>query len=113
MLIKELHETFFGKEDKNKNTFNNYINIEKEENKENEKKDLIGVENKKIFKFNRNNDKREIKLKESKSNNNIYDNKYQNDYINLYKFEYNKKKEIEIDINKVLGIKNKIKKVND
>ena len=116
MLIKELHETFFGKEDKNKNTFNNYIkntNIEKEENKENEKKDLIEDENKKIFKFNRNNDKREIKLKESKSNNNIYDNKYQNNYINLYKFEYNKKKEIEIDINKVLGIKNKIKKENE
>ena len=92
MLIKELHEAFFGKENKSKNIFSNYQNNNLiKDNKKNKNE-------KKIFKFNRNSDKREIKLKESKSINNIYDyNKELNDYN-----DYNKKKEIEIDINKIL-----------
>ena len=100
MLIKELHEAFFGKENKSKNIFSNYQNNNLiKDNKKNKNE-------KKIFKFNRNSDKREIKLKESKSINNIYDyNKELNDYN-----DYNKKKEIEIDINKILVKSNNNKK---
>ena len=108
MLIKELHETFFGKENKRNNLYNYYRNnyirntsINKEETKEenkNENKD------KKIFELSKN--QNEIKIIE----NNLDEEKVQNQINNL---NYAKKKEIEIDINKVLGIeKNKFKKIN-
>ena len=114
MLIKELHETFFGKEKKKENLYNNYLNnncirnttINKEETKE-ENKTFLNKENKKdkkIFKFYRKNDKTEIKLKESKSINIADDEKEENNFDEL---EYNQKKEIEIDINKVLGLERK------
>ena len=114
ILIKELHETFFGKENKDKNIFSNYQNNNYKGNnnpdKKDETNDLIkeNKNEKKIFIFHRNNDKREIKLKESKSINNIYDyNKEQNEFNNYN--DYNKKKEIEIDINKILGKRTKTK----
>ena len=94
LLIKELHETFFGKENKKQNVFNNYNNsIILEESKDNNEK--------KIFKFNRNINKTEIKILENKTinNNNIEEG------IKIEK-DYHQKKEIEIDINKILGNKN-------
>ena len=116
MLIKELHETFFGKEKNKDNLYNNYLNnnyirnttINKEETKE-DYKTFLNEENKKdkkVFKLYRNNDKTEIKLKESKSTNIFEDEMDKNNFDAL---EYNQKKEIEIDINKVLGLEKKKK----
>ena len=111
MLIKELHEAFFGKENKPKTIFSNYHNdnyIRNNKEEENEKnnltKDNKDKKEKKIFKFNRNNDKREIRLKESKSINNIYEYNKEKNKIN----NYNRKKEIEIDISKILEKSNNI-----
>ena len=114
ILIKELHETFFGKENKKQNIYNNYLNhnymrnniINKEEIKEENKNDISKENNKekKIFKLKKNKDQTGVKIMKS-----YLDEEKEQNEIN---FDYDKMKDIEIDINKILGKgKNRFKKI--
>ena len=127
MLIKELHETFFGKEKKKQNIYNNYLNnninnnnISEEETKNENKTDICKQNNeeKKIFSTYNNKEKAEMKVTNNFRSNNIDDENEKNEIF----LDYNKKKEAEIDINKILGyeknkekelIKNEKKKENE